>query len=226
MGMDGSGLSVADALALGRDNEGMFDGNGSWVFFLFFLLAWGGNWGGNGMNGTASAYTDSAIQRGFDNQAVINKLNGLESGLCDGFYSMNTSLLNGFNGTQQAINNVAVAGMQNTNALATQLADCCCTTNRNLDAVRYENARNTCDIVNAIKADGDATRALMTQNEIQSLRDELQTANFQLSQQAQNATLISTLRPTPIPAYQTCSPYESAHMYSHYNNGCNNCCGC
>lgn len=128
MGMDGSGLSVADALALGRDNEGMFDGNGSWVFFLFFLLAWGGNWGGswggNGMNGTASAYTDSAIQRGFDNQAVINKLNGLESGLCDGFYAMNTSLLNGFNGTQQAINNVAVAGMQNTNALATQLSEC------------------------------------------------------------------------------------------------------
>ena len=178
------------------------------------------------LDGTASAYTDSAIQRGFDNQAVINKLNGLESGLCDGFYAMNTSLLNGFNGTQQAINNVAVAGMQNTNALAAQLADCCCTTNRNLDAVRYENARNTCDIVNAIKADGDATRALMTQNEIQSLRDELQTANFQLSQQAQNATLISTLRPTPIPAYQTCSPYESAYMYSRYNNGCNSCCGC
>lgn len=139
---------------------------------------------------------------------------------------MNTSLLNGFNGTQQAINNVAVAGMQNTNALAAQLADCCCTTNRNLDAVRYENARNTCDIVNAIKADGDATRALMTQNEIQSLRDELQTANFQLSQQAQNATLISTLRPTPIPAYQTCSPYESAYMYSRCGNGYNNCCGC
>ena len=93
--------------------------------------------------------------------------------------------------------------------------------------MRYENARNTCDIVNAIKADGDATRALMTQNEIQSLRDELQAANFQLSQQAQNATLISTLRPTPIPAYQTCSPYESAYMYSHFGNGCNNnCCGC
>ena len=174
------------------------------------------------MNSTASAYTDSAIQRGFDNQAVMNKLNGLENGICDGFYAVNTSLLNGFNGTQQAINNVAVAGMQNTNALATQLSDCCCTTQRNIDAVRYENARNTCDIVNAIKADGDATRALMTQNEIQSLRDQLQTANFQLSQQAQNATLISTLRPTPIPAYQTCSPYESAHMYSHQYN----CCGC
>ena len=78
MSMDGNGLSVADALALGRDGNGMFgDGNGSWIFFLFFLLAWGGNfgnWGGNGMNSTASAYTDSAIQRGFDNQAVMNKL--------------------------------------------------------------------------------------------------------------------------------------------------------
>ena len=211
MGMDGNGLSVADALALGKENNGMFgDGNGSWIFFLFFLLAWGGNfgnWGGNGMNSTASAYTDSAIQRGFDNQAVMNKLNG-------------------FNGTQQAINNVAVVGMQNTNALASQLADCCCTTQRSIDSVRYENARNTCDIVNAIKADGDATRALMTQNEIQSLRDQLQTANFQLSQQAQNATLISTLRPTPIPAYQTCSPYESAQMFSHYGTACNNGCGC
>ena len=97
MSMDGNGLSVADALALGKENNGMFgDGNGSWIFFLFFLLAWGGNfgnWGGNGMNGTSSAYTDSAIQRGFDNQAVMNKLNGLENGLCDGFYSVNTSLL-------------------------------------------------------------------------------------------------------------------------------------
>lgn len=65
MSMDGNGLSVADALALGRDNDGMFgDGNGSWIFFLFFLLAWGGNfgnWGGNGMNSTASAYTDGKL---------------------------------------------------------------------------------------------------------------------------------------------------------------------
>ena len=99
-------------------------------------------------------------------------------------------------------------------------------TQRSIDSVRYENAKNTCDIVNAIKADGDATRALMTQNGIQSLRDQLQTANFQLSQQAQNATLISTLRPTPIPAYQTCSPYESAQLFSHYGTACNNGCGC
>lgn len=43
MSMDGNGLSVADALALGRDNDGMFgDGNGSWIFFPFLssCLGW------------------------------------------------------------------------------------------------------------------------------------------------------------------------------------------
>ena len=41
-----SGLSSTEALLLGQGNRrgGMFggDGDGAWVFFLFFLLAWGG----------------------------------------------------------------------------------------------------------------------------------------------------------------------------------------
>ena len=43
MAMENTGLSVADALALQNKDDGMFGGNGMWVFFLFFLLAWGGN---------------------------------------------------------------------------------------------------------------------------------------------------------------------------------------
>jgi hypothetical protein len=69
------------------------------------------------------------------------------------------------------------------------LKDCCCTTNRNIDAVRYEGAQNTTAITNAIHAEGEATRALINANTIQELRDrleardrELMTANFQLSQ--------------------------------------------
>lgn len=213
MSMDGSGLSVADALALqkdGFDNDGAFGGNGAWVFFLFFLLAWGGGFGGfnNRDNG---ALTRAEMQQGFDMQNVQRQLQGINNGLCDGFYAMNTGMLNGFSGVNNAIQQMQFA-QQN----------CCCETNRNIDSVKYENARNTCDIVNAIKADGDATRALMTQNEIQSLRDQLQTANFQLSQQAQSANIINQLRPTPIPAYVTCSPYES----SMYANGRYNTCGC
>ena len=232
MGMDGSGLSVADALALQRDNDdGMFGGNGSWVFFLFFLLAWGGGGFFGNNRGVEQVATSAEVQRGFDNQNVMNKLNGLENGLCDGFYAQNTTMLNGFNGVQRDL----CSGFTGVNAAINQsrfdAQQCCCETNRNIDAVRYENAKNVCDIVNAIKADGDATRALMTQNEIQKLRDDLQTANFQLSQQAQSANIIGQLRPTPTPAYLTCSPYESnmyatRGLYGTYGNGCgcNSCC--
>lgn len=218
MGME-NGLSVADALALERnDGDGAFGGNGAWMMmFLFFLLAWGGNgfggWG-NGNAATQGALTRGELCQDMNFQSLENAVRGVQSGLCDGFYAMNTGMLNGFSGVNNAIQQAQFTSQQ-----------CCCETNRNIDSVRYENAKNTCDIVNAIKADGDATRALMTQNEIQSLRDQLQTANFQLSQQAQSANLISAIRPTPVPAYVTCSPYES----NLYASGCyrnTNGCGC
>lgn len=215
MGME-NGLSVADALALDK-SDGEFGGNGAWMMmFLFFLLAWGGNGFGGWVNGNAAqgTLTRGELCQDMNFQSLENAVRGVQSGLCDGFYAMNTGMLNGFYGVNNAIQQAQFAAQQ-----------CCCETNRNIDAVRYENSKNTCDIVNAIKADGDATRALMTQNAMQSLRDQLQTANFQLSQQAQNATLINAIRPTPVPAYVTCSPYES-NMYA---SGCYrnvNGCGC
>lgn len=214
MGME-NGLSVADALALDK-SDGAFGGNGAWMMmFLFFLLAWGGNGFGGWSNGAAQgALTRGELCQDMNFQSLENAVRGVQSGLCDGFYAMNTGMLNGFYGVNNAIQQAQFAAQQ-----------CCCETNRNIDAVRYENSKNTCDIVNAIKADGDATRALMTQNAMQSLRDQLQTANFQLSQQAQNATLINAIRPTPVPAYVTCSPYES----NLYASGCYrnvNGCGC
>lgn len=227
MSMDGSGLSVADALALQKesDNDGMFGGNGSWVFFLFFLLAWGGGGFGFGNRGEQLA-TSVEVQRGFDNQNVMNKLNGLENGLCDGFYAQNTTMLNGFNGVQRDL----CTGFNGVNAAINQnrfdAQQCCCETNRNIDSVKYENAKNTCDIITASNNNTQRIIDAMTQNEIQTLRDSLQTANFQLSQQAQNATIIGQLRPTPIPAYVTCSPYESSYYARFGNNGCNNGCGC
>ena len=229
MGMEsGSGLSVADALALqDRNNDGLFGGNGMWVFFLFFLLAWGnGGWGGWGNRGEQVA-TNADVQRGFDNQSVMNKLNGLENGLCDGFYAMNTGMLNGFHGVDNALCSGFNSVVQNINQARFDSQQCCCETNRNIDAVRYENAKNTCDIVNAIKADGDATRALMTQNTIQELRDQLQAAQLQLGNISQTQTLIDQLRPCARPAYITCSPYQAVgYPFAGNGFGCNNGCGC
>lgn len=162
-------------------NNGMngFGGDWIWILVVFALLfGWGNNgWGGNGNNGfggvpyaVGSTYTDAAIQRGFDNQTVVSKLDGISNGLCDGFYAVNTSILNaqngiqnslcqGFNGVntnimqgnfglQQAINNASVANMQGQNAIQSQISDCCCGVQRAIDGVNYNMATNTCAITN------------------------------------------------------------------------------
>lgn len=214
MGMEtGSGMSVADVMALqNRNTDGsMFGGAGGtwvWVFFLFFLLAWGGGGFGFG-NGAAAqgALTRADLCQDFNFNDLQNGVRGLSNGLCDGFYAMNTTMLQGMNSLQSQI----AQGFSD-NRYAQQ--NCCCETNRNIDSVKYENARNTCDIVNAIKADGDATRAMLTANTIQELRDKLQDSKFENSQLLQNMYLVNQLQPVARPAYITCSPYTS------------NTCGC
>jgi hypothetical protein len=205
-------MSAADIKAVTEGNHyGYGYGDmygGQWIWFILLFALFGG---GYGFNGRGNGVTQLELQQGFDNQSVMRKLDGITNGLCDGFYAVNTSILNGVNSLGQEIANNRFAAQQ-----------CCCETNRNIDAVRYEAAKNTCEIVRAIEKDGDATRALINANVTQALRDKLvekdqmlQTANFQLSQQAQSANLINTLKPCPIPAYLSCSPYQTFGF-----NGC------
>lgn len=220
-------------------NNGMFGNDGWWAILLFAMIfGWGGNGFGFGGNRDVNGFTDSAIQRGFDNQSVLNKLNGIENGLCDGFYAQNTTMLNGFNGVQRDMctgfnavtSAIAQQGFQN--------QQCCCETNRNIDAVRYENAQNTCAITNAIHAEGEQTRALINANTMQDLRDKLAekdrdvlARDFQLSQISQTASIVDQVRPCPQPAYITCNPWGCNSGYGYgYGNGCgcgnNSSCGC
>lgn len=210
MGMDG--YSLSDIRAVTEGNDGMFGCNGMfWLIVLFFL---GGNRFGWGNPGVEANQLENGIRN-------------VQNGLCDGFYAQNTTMLQGFNGIQRdlctgfsAVN----AGIAENRFAAQQ---CCCETNRNIDAVRYEAQKNTCDITTAIHNEGEATRALINANTMQNLRDkladkdrELMTANFQLSQQAQSANLIDQLRPCARPAYLTCSPYQA----NNYGFNCGSCC--
>ena len=197
--MNGSGLSAGD-LALLRDNDGMFGGNGVWAIFLFFLLAWGGNGFGFGNRGGMSydvPATKDFVSNEFNNQSVINKLNGLENGLCDGFYALNNSVKDNAYTTQTGIAN-----------LGYEMQNCCCTTNRNIDAVRYENAKNTCDIINAGNANTqrivDTINAYVMEQKDTKIAEQGQL----LSEQRIINTINSTLQPPrPIPAYQVANPY-------------------
>ena len=222
MGMENYSLSDIKAVT---DHDDEF-GGGSWfwivVLFLFMFGANGSFLGGAGQG----ALTRAEMTDGFNNQSELRKLDGISNGLCDGFYATNTGMLNGFNGMQRDLCtgfSTVNAGISENRFAAQQ---CCCETNRNIDAVRYEASKNTCDITSAIHAEGEQTRALINANTMQALRDkladkdrDLMTANFQLSQQAQNATLIDQLRPCARPAYLTCSPYEATR----FNKGCGGC---
>ena len=201
------GLSAADVMAMTRDSGSEWMNNPFIYLVWLALLGNGGIFGNRGVDAaTQGALTRSDLYEGFNTQDINGQLRGITSGLSDGFYAVNTGMLNGFGGVQNGITELGY-GMK----------DCCCGINRNIDAVRYEAAKNTCDITTAIHAEGEATRALINANTMQALRDklddtakQLQTANFQLSQQAQNAYLLNELRPCAKPAYITCSPYTSS----------------
>lgn len=76
--------------------------NWLWIIVLFALMGWNRNGYGCG----EQPVTQVQMQNGFDTAEILGKLNGLENGLCDGFYAMNTGLLNGFSQTKEAIGQV------------------------------------------------------------------------------------------------------------------------
>ena len=213
------GLSAGDILALTREDNDM---NQMWnnpFIYLVWLAVLGG---GNGLFGNRSADLQGAITRsdlfeGFNNQDVNGQLRGITNGICDGFYAINSGMKDGFYANNVGMKDgfYGIQGALAENRFAQQ--SCCCETNRNIDAVRFEGAQNTCSITNAIHAEAEATRALINSNTMQALRDKLAdkdrdilARDFQLSQLAQSATLVNELRPCAKPAYITCSPYTTA----------------
>ena len=248
--------SLADIAAVtgnNRNNDSWGDGGGWWfIIVLFALFGWGGfgnGWGGNGSN--SSYYTDSALQRGFDNQAVISKLDGITNGLCDGFYAVNNSMLTGFNGIntnimqtgygiQQAINADTVANMQNTNALQAQLANCCCETREAIQGVNYNMAQNTCALQNTmnsntrdiIDSQNAGTRAILDylcQDKISTLQAENNDLRMAASQDRQNALLTTAMTAQTNHIIDAVRPtpvpaYPASNLYGYA--GCGNGCGC
>ena len=191
--------SLADIRAATGAEENGWGGGGAWwiiILFLFMFGMGGGGWGcGNRGN---DALTRAEMQQGFDTQEITRKLDGLSYGMCDGFYAQNTTMLNGFAGVTSAVRDAQFAAQQ-----------CCCETNRNIDSVRYDAQKNTCDITTAIHAEGEATRALIQKNEMQNLRDRLQ-------QMELREAMCGVVR------YPMATTYTSGgNPFCGCNNGCN-----
>lgn len=240
--------SFAEGYAIGRDsnnngyNNGMFGGDWAWWIVILLIFGWG-NGGFGGFGGNGGGFMNGALTRGdlcqdMNFSDLESSVRGVQQGLCDGFYAMNTGMLNGFSGIQQTLcqgfNGVNTSILTSANGteraidgLSHQLSDCCCATQRAIDGVNYNMAKNTCDIIQAGNANTQRVIDFLTSDKIAALQAENSLLTNQLSQNAQTNTIINTLRPVAQPAYITCSPFESAYGYGFNRSGCGcNSCGC
>ena len=246
------GDDFAMGYALGQDNNNSrgngndwFGGGGIWgLLILALLFGWGGGglggFGGLGGGGGNGAFTRAAVAEGFQYNNIENGIRGIQQGLCDGFYAVNTGLLTGFNGVQGQIAN-----------LAAQNASCCCETQRLVERgfcdVGYAMATNTSNIIQNSHSDTDRVIAKLDAMEnarmaekLDALRSENLSLKFAASQanqnafitanqEAQTAELIRRLgRDCPIPAYGVPNPnccYGNPVGVS-YGAGFGGGCGC
>lgn len=112
--------------AVGTDGMGF--GGGSWVVWILLFALLGGNgfgFGGNRGNFVteadlcnANSFSElkNSVGRLNDNQAAIARQ------------------------TDNAICQIGYQNLQNTSTLAAQIADCCCTTQRGIDSVKFDMA--------------------------------------------------------------------------------------
>lgn len=186
--------------------------------------------------GAGFGFSEAAMQRGFDNQAVIQKLDGLANGICglgyDQLAQMNglgTQVMQTGFGLQQAINDGTVSGMRNTEALSRQMADCCCDMKAGLKDIQYNMATDTCALKTEVHQTGDAI--IQNQNAgFQMLNNTIRDGFTNLEFQAQNRYIaelerklnasdrnsalqdmatyvINQVRPTPVPSWNVPDPY-------------------
>ena len=255
-----NGFAEGYAVGQGNANNGGW-GNGAWgaewlwiivLFALFGNNGWG--FGGNGGCGNGNlnyelgkVATSNDVAVGFAQNATLGNLNDLKLGqagiqqtLCQGFSGVNTAVLQAQNAAEKGFAQVGY-----------QIADCCCQTQRAIDGVNYNMAKNTCDITNAIHtstrdiidAQRDGTNAILnflTQDKIATLQAENQSLKFAASQTAQNAFITANQeaqtaeiirrlgRDCPVPAYVVPNPNCCyTPNFSAYNGcGCNSGCCC
>lgn len=139
-------------------------GDGAWWIVLFLIFAAFCGWG-NG-NGFGNRGGNSGVVDGYvlasDFSNIERKIDSVNNGICDGFYAMNTGMLNGFAGVTQAVTsgfsqaelsrcNQQAALMQQLNNMAMQSANCCCETREAIQGVNYNLATQACDTRNQMQ---------------------------------------------------------------------------
>lgn len=203
---------------------------------------------GFGTGCVAPCATQADVRAAVDQQTLISKIDQQTYGLSDVFNSLNTNLNNNFRGIDNAICTLGYQNQAGVNALSAQLAQCCCDTRGAIKDVgigveqagwnlskqisdcccdvekmnmqsRFDAQAYNCNTLQAIDKLGDRIIDYMSNEKVQSLRDENFALRLQASQAKQNEYLISRLdpNPCPTPAYVVQPPQQVTFP--------TNCCG-
>lgn len=241
---NGNGLSAADVAAVtGRGGFGGYGGYGDggffWIFilFLFAMMGGWGNWGGNNNGGgnIPYGYVQTGVQDGFNQQAVMSGISGLQTTVANGFANAEVNECNRAMAMQNNFAQLGLAGVQGFNNVVSGISDlkytvateACADRQAVSDGLRDIIANNTANTnaislainngIQSIKDDLCADRIAAKDAQIQALTNQLNMATLAASQTAQTAQLqqygnqlaqnmIQTCCPKPVPAYLTCNP--------------------
>ena len=212
--MDNTGIPVNMPVMPAGYGGGFGDmgGNGWWILLLLLFAGGGFGWGGFG--GNNGGFMNADIQRGFDQNAVMTSVSGiqntltsgfgdLQTALCGGFAGVNANISNGFAQAEIGENARQMANMNQIFGLSNQLSQCCC-----------DNRLATVQTQNIVQTEGAATRLAIQQQtqaildkmcqddidrkneKILELQNSLNMANLSASQTAQTATILAALTTT------------------------------
>lgn len=230
---NGNGMVMPVSPMMSGYGNGLGFGDGAWWLIILFLFAFANNGWGNGFGGNG---TGNEMQRGFDQQAVMSGINGINAGLANA----EVSRCNAQTNVLQAINTL---GMSMQNCCSEQRAgvadlkytvatEACADRNAVALALRdvlESNSRNTQMILD--KMCQQEIDALKTQNA--NLQAQLNMANLAASQTAQTARILQDnaaqtmaleqyLNPAPIPAYVVQNPNCCNSVFNGFGCGCGN----
>nr|DAQ29853.1 MAG TPA: hypothetical protein [Caudoviricetes sp.] len=190
--------SLSDLAAVTKDNDG-WGGGGAWWIIILFLFILGGNGFGWNRQGDYGQYATAATQQeilfGQQFNRIDDRLANLGNGVCSLGYEMQGNI--GQLGKEMALaqNGTNMTIMQTGNNIQSQVAECCCTTQRGIDA---------------INANIDAKFAAMEKSQLEGRIAQLEQANNQMYIQSQ---LCGVVR------------YPMSYAYSAGNSPfCGGCC--
>ena len=158
-------ISVSDIAAVTRNNDCYGDGfgmGGGWLSWLLIFALIGGNGFGFGGNRSNVATTED-LASGFNFNALQGKTNDILAAV-----NNNNQVLS------NAICQLGYQDAQHTYDLSRQIADCCCTTQRGIDSVKFDMANYSASTNAAITAGTQKILDKMCENEKAAMAARIQ----------------------------------------------------